>query len=297
MAYWTKTQLLSDLSGVKTSADSHVAGAGVLHIESLFPISDVNTYTVELHTGTVTAGNETITWNSSSVIIEIQSGVSTVAQVLSASETGTSWAVLTEGTSGTLTSVAETAMSDLPEYVTGLDGYIGIGTPENPGSEGEVNGVTKYIVNVNEVGFSEASKKPTGYRKNVTFYVWHEGQSDERAWFEKSEPKNTSDMDVTAYGETYASYSKIYFSIELKYRVLGTLIKVAKDYVTAQTPAQSYHWAQEFVKDPAYFMDAFMCSLAANSNIRAAGNAITDAELYTRCDSAMPDIATAFGIT
>ena len=48
--------------------------------------------------------------------------------------------------------------------------YVGVGTPSSPDG-GPVNGVTKYIVNVVEQGLSQNNKKPTSYRKNVTFYV------------------------------------------------------------------------------------------------------------------------------
>lgn len=293
----TKVQILLDLQGVKASANSHTAGAGVLHIESIFPHLDANTYKVTLHTGIVTAGNETITWSYGTLVIEIESGVSTVAQVLAAVVAGTPWGILTVGTAGILTSVAQTAMSALPAFITGVNGYVGIGTPINPGDEGSVNGVTKYLVNVNEIGLSQSSKKPTGYRKNITFYVYHEGQSDENAWYELDEPQNQSNRDVTAYDSSYFSYTKIYASEQLRQRTLGALISMADYFIIQETPVQDYHWAQQFIKDPLYFMDAFMAEVSANADVRASGNSTTDALLYYCLDTLRPKIATAFGIS
>lgn len=296
---WTKAQLVADIQGLKALANSHTAGDGVLHLEAIIPGTAPNSYTVTLHGGSVSAGNETVTWGDNSVVIEIEDGVSTVAQVLAAigGVTGTPWAVLSEVTAGTLLSVSSTPMSSLPAYSAGTVGqFIGVGTPENPGSEGEVNGVTKYIVNVNEVGLSQTSKKPTGYRRTLTFYVYHEGRSDEFAWYERDEPVNSSNTDITA-DSTYLSYTRIFDSTELRKRTLGALIKLADYFLFAETPSQSYHWAQAFIKDPAFYMDAFMCELASNNDIRASGNATSDATLYYCTEILMPKIATAYGIT
>jgi hypothetical protein len=297
---FTKAQILTDLAGTKASADSHSAGAGVLHIEAILPREMANLYTVALHSGTVSAGNEVITWSDSAVVLEISSGVSTVAQVLAhaGGQIGTPWANLSSGTVGTLTSVAQIAMSSLPNYVTGVNGYIGIGTPENPGGEGAVNGITKYIVNVNEIGASQTSRKPTGYRKNIVFYVYHEGQVDEQAWYELNEPVNQSNSDVTADGDSsFYSYTRIYNSSDLRLRTLGCLIAKAAYLLGTQTPVQSYHWAQAYIKDPSYYMDAFMTQIAANGDVRASGNQVTDSLLDYCLGVAVPVVATAYGIT
>jgi hypothetical protein len=102
--------------------------------------------------------------------------------------------------------------------------YIGVGTPVNPGSEGSVNGVTKYIVNVNEYGSSENNRKPTGYRKNLTFYVYNEGLGDEKAWYEISEPTNTSDGNVAIASSSYEAIAKLYNSKILQDRTLAAII-------------------------------------------------------------------------
>jgi hypothetical protein len=68
--------------------------------------------------------------------------------------------------------------------------YIGVGTSVNPNNEGQVNGVTKYMINVNEVGV-DANDKPIGNRKNLVYYVYNEGQETEQAWYDGTVPKPT----------------------------------------------------------------------------------------------------------
>jgi hypothetical protein len=102
--------------------------------------------------------------------------------------------------------------------------YIGVGTPINPGNEGPVNGVTKYIVNVNEYGSSENNRKPTGYRKNLTFYVYNEGLGDEKAWYEITEPVNNSNGNVAISTSSYEAIAKLYKSSVLQDRVLAAII-------------------------------------------------------------------------
>jgi hypothetical protein len=175
--------------------------------------------------------------------------------------------------------------------------YIGVGTPENPSNEGPVNGVIKYIVNVNETGYSQANEKPTGYRKNVTFYVYNEGQGDEQAWYELNEPTNQSNTNVTATDSSWYSYTRIFNSAELRQRVLGDLISKSIYLITAGTPTQSVHWAQSFLQIPAKYMDAFMICVANNGDVRAAGNKVTDVLLDFCISAAIPTVATAFAIS
>jgi len=120
------------------------------------------------------------------------------------------------------------------DIITDLNAmYVGVGTPAqpiigrdadgNPIPEGEINGVKKYIVNVNEVGKSQQNQKPTGYRKNITFYVYHEGLPDEYAWYERIEPTNDSNTDVTISSSSYQAIAKLYNSTSLRERVLAAI--------------------------------------------------------------------------
>jgi hypothetical protein len=69
-------------------------------------------------TDTVTAGNETITWTANAVVIAVQAGVSTVAQVLAGAVSGTPWATLASVAAGTVAALATTAVSELPGFIT-----------------------------------------------------------------------------------------------------------------------------------------------------------------------------------
>jgi len=82
-----------------------------------------NTKTLEI-TDTVLAGAETVTWAANTLTIQVEAGVSTVAQVLAAVPVGTPWAVLTQTVAGTVDALGVTAMSALPAYVAGVDGNL-----------------------------------------------------------------------------------------------------------------------------------------------------------------------------
>jgi hypothetical protein len=139
--------------------------------------ADFNTKTLQI-TNTVTAGSETITWTANAVVIAVQSGVSTVAQVLAASVVGTPWATLSSVTAGTVVTTPATAMEGLP----GMDGGdIGLQYGINFGSEGILyhcligkNHLDCFqaIANIND----EATKRKVNSRFNRTIeYLWDLG--------------------------------------------------------------------------------------------------------------------------
>jgi hypothetical protein len=179
--------------------------------------------------------------------------------------------------------------------------YIGIGTPENPGGEGTINGVIKYLVNVNELGKSEPNKKPTGYRKNVIFYVYHEGLGDEIAWYERVEPVNTSDGDVSTASTSAYSYDKIFTSTELRKRTNGFILKAIVSIIN-EDPGTTDHvlrlkWAYDCMKAPVKYLDAFMVTLANNTTVRSQGNAVIDGDMEWIINSEIIIVGTAFGFT
>jgi hypothetical protein len=176
--------------------------------------------------------------------------------------------------------------------------YVGISTPENPGSEGAINGVTKYVVNVNEVGKSEANVKPTGYRKNITFYVKDEGTGTEQAWYERSEPVNESDTDISTSANSGISYSTIYNSPILRKRTLGFMIK-AIGYVIIEADTVPNHalrlaWAKNAMQMPEKYLSAFMIEMASNGDVRTKGNSILDTDLEWIVNSVLETVANAF---
>jgi hypothetical protein len=82
-----------------------------------------NAYTLAI-TNTVLAGFETVTWGANTLVIEVEAGVSTVAQVLAAVPVGVPWAILASSTPGAVDALGVTAMSALPGYVAGVDGNL-----------------------------------------------------------------------------------------------------------------------------------------------------------------------------
>lgn len=179
--------------------------------------------------------------------------------------------------------------------------YIGIGTPENPNNEGEVNGITKYIINVFEIGKSQPNQQPTGYRKNITFYVYNEGDVGEAAYFELVEPSNASDTDVAATSapNAGASYSIIYTSTELKKRTLGFMIK-ATTAIFNEDPGTADHatrlkLANYMCQSEEAYLPAFMVQIANNATVRSEGNSISDGDLEWIINSEILTVAKAYG--
>jgi hypothetical protein len=178
--------------------------------------------------------------------------------------------------------------------------YVGIGTPAADTGD-PTNGVTKYIVNVVEFGLSEESTKPTAYRKNVTFYVYHEGQGDEKAGYERMEPTNSSNTNVAseAVGSLYA-FNKVYSSAELRKRVQGWVVKtsiiIMGELDTVPNHAIRLAWARDAIKDPAKYVSPFMCYIAASTDVQEAGNASADADLAW-ISYMLLQVAAAYGYT
>lgn len=179
--------------------------------------------------------------------------------------------------------------------------YLTIGTPENPGSEGPVNGVTKYLVNVVEVGKSQQSQKPTAYRKNMVFYVYHEGLGDESAYYERLEPTNDVNKDVAAPAPGLLNYYAIFNSDVLRQKVLGAIIKAANAIIN-EDPGTADHsirfkWANSVLLNPNAYNDAFMIESACNVNVQIAGANALDGDLEWIVNSQIKTIAIAAGFT
>jgi len=177
--------------------------------------------------------------------------------------------------------------------------YVGVGDPEKADANDPTNGVTKYTVNVVEYGLSEASIKPTAYRKNVTFYVYHEGQGDEKAGYERMEPVNSSNTNVSSepIGSLYA-FNKVYSSAELRQRILGWIVKTSI-IIMAEAPEVANHavriaWARDAIKDPSKYVNPFMCYVAASEDVQGNGNASTDNDL-TWINYMLLNVAAAYG--
>jgi len=179
--------------------------------------------------------------------------------------------------------------------------YKVVGIPEV--LEPPVLGVTPYIVNVMEVGFSEGSKKPTAYRKNIQFYVYNEGLGDESAYYARTEPKNDSNTDVScalADVGLFSSYEKIYNSTDIRKRIVGWLIKAAATVMdeagTVGNHSMRLKWAYDVVKDPSKYVNICMTLIAQSDDVKVLGAACSDADLAW-LSYMITQIATVYGFT
>jgi hypothetical protein len=177
--------------------------------------------------------------------------------------------------------------------------YKSIGTPIDQGTS--CNNVHQFLVYVFEEGLSEGNKKPTGCQKMVVFYVYNEGIAGEAAYYELSEPLNTSNTDVSTAVNSGYSYHKIYISTELRNRVWGFIIKgvdaVIHEDAGTVDHAKRLKWAYDCSKDSILYLNAFMIQIANNGNVRTQGNSIIDGDLEWIVNSEIGTIATAYGFT
>ena len=151
-----------------------------------------------------------------------------------------------------------------------------------------------YVVTVLEAG-TAADSSPIATEKNVYFYVYGEGTGSETAYsFQVPQANSCDPLSTSATGGQ--SYYNLYSSPSLRNRVIGAMIKSAVYFVNGGTVNQSFHWGQDYIKDPSKYLDAMMCELSSNGAIRAAGNATLDADLEYAIGTYIPTVATAFGI-
>jgi hypothetical protein len=147
----------------------------------------------------------------------------------------------------------------------------------------DAKGVTWMTCNVLEVGLSEKSKKPTSYRKNVEYYVYHRGQADEVAWYSQSEPINSSNTDVTIASSSYAAMANLYNSPSLQARVLGAIITQCTAVFLESGATTNHANRMKLVSksniDLHNVVMQFMSAVAQNATVQAAGNAVADSVL------------------
>ena len=161
-------------------------------------------------------------------------------------------------------------------------------------------GVTWMSVNVLENGISENERVPIAYRKNIPYYVYHRGLLDEQAWYSQSEPTNSSATDISSATASFLAYTKLYEGQLLRRRILGwimlTLMNVLDEADTVTHHSMRVKWAQDALKDPSKYLNAFMCFIAMSPDVRVLGNAAADSDL-TWLAYMLNGVITAFGFT
>lgn len=98
-----------------------------------------------------------------------------------------------------------------------------------------LNNTNWYIITIFETGLSAKSKKPTGYRKNIHFYVYKEGTGSEAAYYDREELTNSVNSDITGDSSLY-SINKIYASLIMRSRVQAAVAKAAQDVLNEAPP-------------------------------------------------------------
>ena len=173
--------------------------------------------------------------------------------------------------------------------------YKFVGIPE---AQQTTTIITPYVINVLESGLSEGKRKPTGFQKNIVFYVYDEGGPGEEAYYAKAEPVNTSNTDITASTTSGLSYYRIFMSQELRARTQGFMLKAVLAIVN-EAPETVDHakrllWAYDMYKTPTKYLEAFMVELANNATVRTSGNLVSDQDLEWLINSAITNIIAAF---
>lgn len=163
--------------------------------------------------------------------------------------------------------------------------------------EEDAKEVTRMRVNVFEVGKSAGENKPIAYRKTVEYYVYKRGKTGEKAFYAVDEPRNTSDKTSQVSNGSLEGYYRIFTNEKLRARVLGTLLKKSAAFIAAGTPGADLTWARDNIKAPAKYMDPFMSLLSADTQVRADGAAITDANLETAVGAVLPAVEAAFSLS
>ena len=184
------------------------------------------------------------------------------------------------------------------ELITDLESiYAAVGSPQLLET---VDGVGWYIVNVFETGKSDLSKKETGYRKNINFYVIDEGGAGEAAYYSRSEPVNSVNEDVTTASGDLISVSKIYSSPSLTSRTRAAILCASLDIIN-EAPETVNHakrllWAGAALLNIEDYTKAMMSFVATNATIQSAGGTATDNDLKYVVNSNIDNCITIFGL-
>ena len=159
--------------------------------------------------------------------------------------------------------------------------YFAVDTSGTVKQSQDSKGITWMTINVFEVGLSQQSKVPTGYRKNVDYYVYNLGQSaTEQAWYSQVEPVNTSNTDVTLSTSSYDNIANLYNSIVLQNRVLTAIITQSQS-VFLESSATSNHVNRLKLVNLSntnlhLVVMEFMSAIALDTTVQSQGTSVAD---------------------
>lgn len=160
--------------------------------------------------------------------------------------------------------------------------YTSVETPE---PKATVSNVTPYTVTVFETGLSESTKKPVGYKKNISFYVKDEGQAGETAYYGITEPTNGVNKDVSISTSSYEAIGSLYASQALRSRVLVAVITqcstVFQEAANTTNHANRMKLVSAANTDINNVVSRFMSAIALNATVQSQGNAVADSVLQS----------------
>lgn len=140
-----------------------------------------------------------------------------------------------------------------------------------------------YRLNLNAKGVSEIDKVPTSTQKNITFYVYNEGEVDEEAMLHERDEENAIDKDIS--GSDLKSRANIYSNFHLRQRVTGAVLKAAFNIINEDVGTTDHtkrlKWAVSVVNtnDLDSFVNVMMKVLQNNGTVQTSGNQVTDNDI------------------
>jgi len=150
-----------------------------------------------------------------------------------------------------------------------------------------VGDVKRYISNVFTAG-KDSDAGPIAQKRNVSFYVYKEGEAEEAAYYSDHNWQNPEAKDPT--GSTLLAIEGIYQNPILRRRVTGV---ICKNIRTTEDDIVSKTW----VTNSNGVLNLFMAWVASNATIQANGGAATQNDLeYVVITEAWSNVATALAL-
>lgn len=157
--------------------------------------------------------------------------------------------------------------------------YLVVRTPEIV--QAATDGILTYRVSFFETG-KTPKEKPSGLWNSVQFYVFHEGQGDESAYYMRGAEQPEAQNTLVSSG-TLAEINRVYFSPDMRAIIRGAMLTAAQAvrWEAEATPnhAKRAQLAAAMMHDSELYIGLFAAFIALDTTIQAAGGAVTDAQI------------------
>jgi hypothetical protein len=169
-----------------------------------------------------------------------------------------------------------------------------VGVPEITQAE-DAMGVTWYMVNVFETGLSKTGQ-PIAQRKNISFYVFNEGEATEDAMFMQDEPRAELDKVVRTNSDSLEAIYRVFSSDVLRAKLCGALIQISHN-VFGEDPLTASHdlrikLAVGIKMDCNTYLPVFAQLAAMEAGIRATAEDTEDSVFITLVTNLFTAVAT-----